>query len=416
MIFKYLLFFLGLHSWEYEIPSYLDFFIKKRKVSNTVKVIVKNNLNRISEYSPSPINNIYEEQDYKYSKPNYFNKLCIFLYFIWSLSIFMITCIQPLYLLFQVVNRTNIYINLNLLFLYLNFPVNYVWLKYYFSTNHFEQFIIKTNWKCNDFCNIIATLSIFLSILSILPYLFYSKNEYYWSYNTSFYWYTFVSIEILNRNLIFTSTGLFILTFINHLKKISKTISDIEKSKLVEFNKFSAISELIIIFINIRSEIEYSIYFYNNLVSFSSVLGIIASFLFYNHKSREEIINFYKIDYYILVGLVYYAFTQIICLGIIYLYSKKVYLIHKFINSKNFISKYLSRSKPNDTKTRTQIEKNILIIEEESATIMDWLIIDKLTKDNWIDFTILGISTKDGSLIKKVITFSTIFYTLLKFF
>lgn len=416
MIFKYLLFFLGLHSWEYEIPHYFDIFLKKRKVSNSVTVIIKNNLNKINEYSPAPINNIYEEQDYKYPIPNYFNKLCILGYFIWSLIIFGIVCIQPIYLIVQIINKINIYTNFNLLFLYLNFPLNYLWLKYYFSTNHFEKFILKSNWKCNDFCNILATLSIFLSLFSISPYFFYHQNEYYWSYDTEYYWYTFIPIEILNRNFIFTNTGLFILTFTNHLKKITTTILEIENSKLVEFNKFNVISELIIIFINIRSEIEYSIFFYNNLVSFSSVLGIIASFLFYNHKSKQEIFYFDKIDYYILFGLIYYAFTQIICLSIIYLYSKKVDAIHKFINSKNFITKYLSRSKHNDNKTRTQIEKNILIIEEESATIMDWLIVDKLTKDNWIDFTILGISTKDGSLIKKVITFSTIFYTLLRFF
>ena len=46
----------------------------------------------------------------------------------------------------------------------------------------------------------------------------------------------------------------------------------------------------------------------------------------------------------------------------------------------------------------------------------DWLILDRLTKENWIDFSILGVSTRDGSLIKKVLTFSTLFYTLLRFF
>jgi hypothetical protein len=58
----------------------------------------------------------------------------------------------------------------------------------------------------------------------------------------------------------------------------------------------------------------------------------------------------------------------------------------------------------------------MMIIEEESATTIDWLILDRLTKENWIDFTILGVSTRDGSLIKKVLTFATIFYTLLRFF
>ena len=57
-----------------------------------------------------------------------------------------------------------------------------------------------------------------------------------------------------------------------------------------------------------------------------------------------------------------------------------------------------------------------MIIEEETATTIDWLILDRLTKENWIDFTVLGISTRDGSLVKKLLTFSTLFYTLLRFF
>jgi hypothetical protein len=52
----------------------------------------------------------------------------------------------------------------------------------------------------------------------------------------------------------------------------------------------------------------------------------------------------------------------------------------------------------------------ILCIEQENATSIDWMILEKLTSYKWMDFSILGISTQDGSLIKKVITFSSLIY------
>ena len=46
----------------------------------------------------------------------------------------------------------------------------------------------------------------------------------------------------------------------------------------------------------------------------------------------------------------------------------------------------------------------IICLEQENASSIDWIILDKLTECKWLDFSILGISTQDGSLIKKVIS------------
>ena len=46
----------------------------------------------------------------------------------------------------------------------------------------------------------------------------------------------------------------------------------------------------------------------------------------------------------------------------------------------------------------------ILNIAEESATTTDWIVLGNMLSEKWIDFTIFGISTADGSLIKKSLT------------
>ena len=43
------------------------------------------------------------------------------------------------------------------------------------------------------------------------------------------------------------------------------------------------------------------------------------------------------------------------------------------------------------------------------------MILEKLTINKWMDFSILGISTQDGTLIKKVITFSSLIYFVISY-
>ena len=130
------------------------------------------------------------------------------------------------------------------------------------------------------------------------------------------------------------------------------------------------------------------------------------------YDPSENDFNLRLEEVYITVSLIYYLISQGIFFYILYTYSIVRENIHIYINSINFINKYVKRT---DFKKITTGNR-VLIIEEESATTLDWMILDRLTKENWIDFTILGVSTRDGSLLKKVLTFSTIFYTLLRFF
>ena len=57
----------------------------------------------------------------------------------------------------------------------------------------------------------------------------------------------------------------------------------------------------------------------------------------------------------------------------------------------------------------------LICIEQENATSLDWIILQKLIQARWMDFSILGISTQDGGLIKKVITFSSLIYLVLSY-
>ncbi len=94
----------------------------------------------------------------------------------------------------------------------------------------------------------------------------------------------------------------------------------------------------------------------------------------------------------------------------------------KLIKGPSFVNRFLTRwtatkmnRKCRDANEIKQYNKMMLIVEQENATSIDWIILEKLCSYTWMDFSILGISSQDGSLIKKVIAFSGIIYIVLSY-
>jgi hypothetical protein len=417
MLFRNLIWILGLNSWEYKIPKYLNWYTEKRKISILNTVILKKYSN---SSSPSPINNLYIEQESNDYKPlDNLLYIKVILYNLWSLLILSTQLIQPIHLILRSFNSDTIlqeYINLS--FLYILTPLHYVWAKIYFSTNHFDSFFIKSNWKCNNYCNKLSVISFIFSFLSILPYIFLQNHvEHYWSNGMIIFWPTFILFETIGRNIILINSGVFILIFYNHLKIIKNFTKDIDRGRTrLQFDKFTVLSDLIVELTKIKSSLKCSIERFQYLVSITTVFGGIALILFIHHKYTTRVIIMTNTELYTMIALIYYLFSQIIFIIIMYKYSTIREKIHKYINSFNFINRFIKRSEFKKITNKTQYDNKLILIEEESATTLDWIILDRIIKENWIDFTVLGISTRDGSLVKKLLTFSTLFYTLLRFF
>lgn len=77
-----------------------------------------------------------------------------------------------------------------------------------------------------------------------------------------------------------------------------------------------------------------------------------------------------------------------------------------FIKSIDFINRFLTRVSTERIVKRTNGNLNLVTLNilEDSATTIDWLILGNMLSDKWLDFTIFGISTSDGKLIKQSIT------------
>ena len=428
MLYNNIIFFLGLYSWNFKKENILDKLISKKNINFDPSSPLKNNKKLLESIENTQTNtpNINFYVDFTTDLEN-INKKYIYLYNIYSLLIFLYLCIEPIYLIYCIIIdtiHTEEYI-IRLL-LNINAPIHYIWAKYYYSTNHFNFFINKCNLH---FCSynqtfIYTIILITLVVINIMINLLFIDtfyNVYSWIYliqNKYFGCFLIVIEWIYSRFIYLLSTFNFTIVFCRHINDINKFVSDLSKYNY-DLEDSYCLSTLIYKISHLRHSVEISIDFFNNIFSFLTITGGISLAILIRLKYDNFIINIH--DYYLIQSYCLLIICQIIFFYNIIYYSIKRSDLIKFIQSSSFINKYLTRWSTSKIKKKCKDNSNnyyskiILCIEEENATTLDWIIIDKLLNTKWMDFSIMGISTQDGELIKKVITFSSIAIVLLKY-
>ena len=431
MLYNYLLFFLGIYSWNYKSTTFIERLLQKKEINLTLLTQNKNNKKLIKfeeTDSNSPNLNFYlTVLDLKELSPNL--KYKIYVYNLYSFCIFLFLCVQPFYLFYKLCSDTNNFQEYLITFLInINTPINYLWAKYYFSTNHFDLFVNSCNYNCWSFVVfiiIITCISIITSLIDIDTFY----NEYYYIYNfNKTIGVSIVVLEWIYSRLIFALTSsAFTIVFCKHVKQIRNFIKQIVSNEF-DLEDSYCLTSLISNIASLRHSVEISIKFYNKLLSFITVTGGVSLAIFIRHlynKTNEEIqkvVILQQHEKYLLQSYILYVICQLIFFYNVIYYSELRNRLVKLIQSSSFINKFLIRwsasrlkKKCKDTCEIKQLSKIILCIEQENATSIDWMILEKLTRNKWMDFSILGISTQDGTLIKKVITFSSLIYFVLSY-
>ena len=435
MLYNNLLFFLGIYSWNYKSTTFLEKLLQKKQINLTLLTQNKNNKKLIKfdeSDSNSPNLNFYlTVLDLKELSQNF--KYKIYIYNLYSFLIFLFLCVQPFYLFYNLCNDTKNFQEYMITFLInINTPVNYLWAKYYFSTNHFDIFVNSCNYNCWSFIIfiiIITFISIIISLINIDSFY----NQYYYIYNLNkSLGIIIVIIEWIYSRLLFSLTSsAFTIVFCKHVKQIKKFINQIISNEF-DLEDSYCLTALISNIASLRHSVEISIKFYNKLLSFITVTGGVSLAIFIRHlynKTKQEtneqtkkIITLQQHEEYLLQSYILYIICQIIFFYNVLNYSELRNKLVKLIQSSSFVNKFLTRwsasrlkKKCKDSCEIKHLCKIILCIEQENATSIDWMILEKLTRNKWMDFSILGISTQDGTLIKKVITFSSLIYFVLSY-
>lgn len=399
-----LLLFLGVKSWNID-----NILVKKNIINNkflrpnrNIKSI--NLLKLLEDETPSPKLSLYKVN--KCKKPSFNTNVFCVVYTIYFIIINLILLIQPIYTLIMFSKDTHKIKYLTSFFLHINLFIIHLWCKMYFKTNHFESINVCKTFK--------GTLIITSSILSIVINLvditsFY--NEYHWlnTFNNKILFFILISIEwIYSRLVIFLFVYTFMFVINQHIDKLKKIKVQIEKNEF-DFEENVCLSNLIIKLAKTKDEIEKTINLFNGIISYTTILGGISLAVFikdvFPHGFTKEF-NFEDHDRYLLHPIILYICNQIILLINMSRYSYSRGDILHFIKSIDFINRFLTRLSTEKIIKKSNGNLNLVMLNilEDSSTTIDWLILGNMLSEKWLDFTVFGISTSDGKLIKQSIT------------
>lgn len=393
LYYKYLKNNCGLTSYEFRIIYPINILWQKKTLK--YKVIT----NKIGGHCSFHINNQFELSFYG-EPPNWYEtfqltiSICCFFIILTFLSI------QPfyiIYLMFQDGHNIRQYLGFSALFL---IPViNFIWLKYYFSTNHLDITFESYTHKYIKYKYVLIT-SCLVSLCYIIFIIGFFKGEpeniLYFSSGTKIgYWFYFLINEFLNKTLIFHNYLITIIVFYKHNDDIKKYIYKLENQSnfILDTNEF--INDLIREITSLRSKVERSIYYFNSLISITTILVCFSVFIFFDVVFRQDTHLLNYVDAISL--LVFYIIVQSIFFVIIYDYADKRTNLYKAISGHSFLYKYI-------------FIKTIYMQEENNriSVMLNWMILKNILENNWIDFRIMGISSKDGDLIKKSIALASL--------
>ena len=432
MLYNNLLFFLGFYSWNFKHNNFLEYILKKKNINlNLLNNDYKNNKKLFKIYEQdtvSPHLNLYANI-INLNELNFKSKLKIYLYNLYSFIIFCFISIQPIYLFYNIISNSNDNIQEYFLtfLIDINTPITYIWAKIYFNTNHFELFINSCQFNCWSYIILLLILTFISIIISLFNInLFYNEFYFinYFNKNTGI---IIVIIEWIYVRILFALTSsTFTIVFCQHIKQIRNFIKKILSNE-IDLEDSYCLSSLINNIGSLRYSVEISIKFFNKFISVITITGGISITIFIRHQYYkfidENVIIFTNHEYYLLQSYILYIICQIIFYYNIFKYADLRDNLVKLIQSSFFINKFLTRwpiskimKKCKDTSEIKELTKIILCIEQENASSIDWMILEKLTINKWMDFSILGISTQDGTLIKKVFTFSSLIYIILSYF
>jgi hypothetical protein len=416
---KHLLTFLGLNSWN------VDFKLVKKTPAcpdienKTQNLKTINALKLVEDVTPSP-----HFQKIKLSAFKKINNLDKFIYWFYTFYSFIVFCImsaQPVYACIMYINNSSNMKYLTSFLIHLNIPIIYVWGKFYFKTDHYDKLITCKKFKT---ITIVSTALLSMGVNFADVSSFY--NDYYWLsiFKDMNFFFVFIVIEwFYSRLLVYLFVFSFLHIMNNHIGKFRDLREKIEIDE-VDFEKNACLSPLIVLITKIRQEIETTIGFFNNIISITTVLGGIGLAIFVrdllpsSNDIRLNNLNFEDHDRYLLHPCILYIIVNASLLINMsrYAFNRDSFL--RYIKSVNFINKFLIRMSVSKVmkKSNNNINTLTLNVTEESAITLDWIVLGNILSDKWLDFSIFGITTSDGNLIKKSLTFASTVLFCISFF
>lgn len=349
------------------------------------------------------INRNYINNSKQLNQKNKSLLLCL-VSWLYSIGIFCILCIPVFCYVKDYIDNNSYYIPYVLF--YTIYPIQYIFSIMYYSKDHYDRLIHKwnTDYISNNYFSLSKkdTATIFIFVISILISIvtlvlsinnnFDIKYSNYFNKNNQ---YVLLCFEWLyGRTLVLYNLFVFFFTFHTHLSDIKKDVDFLEKSNWVFYKDTKRISDICISIIIKKFELEESISNLQDIFSSSTILGTIGFLITWiNYKQ-------YGSDTYLAILCGIYSIIQLYFSIIILQISKQQQSMINSIRHPIFAAHWLQRIN-NKYKQNIKNDEKQYITINENGTSIDWLILNTILQEKWVNFEFFGIPLNDGQLVKR---------------
>ena len=279
-------------------------------------------------------------------------------------------------------------------------PIQYIIGCIYFSLSHIDKFTISEESGDVSFNSIIAypcrcninkisyVIIMFTVSATVLTYITHPARNTYDAI-----------IMTLARFIGYTciSMNTFIVIFIywKHINAIQLYASLLNREEWTD----TSVASLILNIISTRESIEITTTLLGDIISTISIVGSLITGIFMH---QIEDLNF-EWHVYLVVNL--FIILQSSFLILIWRLSKNKQHIECVVRSNEFATRFIKRS----------IESKTRDVVKETATTIDWMVVNSILHEKWFEFYVLGIPLHNGKFIKQIVTFVGLFLVYAKF-
>lgn len=270
-------------------------------------------------------------------------------------------------------------------------PVQYLCSVRYFASDHFDQFhtieedesiefddIVGRPCQCTP--NIIAVVSILTSLLYFIGTSFVTMEQ---------LWYMAVCNVVCRLiGSISISINAICLSFVfwKHIKVIDVYVHVFEAQdwRTCEDHYVSVLLRNVV---RMKESLHASSELLSFIFSSATTLGALASGTVFYRWSLETF------DVFVYLSLALFTISQCIFFYVIYRLSEAKDDIEVLVRSADFADSFLHRGTANNADQRVR----------ETSTTIDWFVISYLLKEQWLDFSVMGLPLHSGAFVKQCV-------------
>ena len=247
-------------------------------------------------------------------------------------------------------------------------PVQYVLALWYFRTRHFE---LHSSGHIGITLNL-STLAVAGATAVDVTLLGGSSSVFE------------IVCGTYGRLAVYTVLSSFVIVFWKHCSDVSAFI----RNTLVRDDLSETTHEVL----KIRRDMEDSVNRFVNVFSVYTVTGAVGLAMF--AEAENYAFPWRRLAVFCVVQSIYIVSV---------LRTKALRsAMNNSIRRQCFVDRFIRRLPVNEySKFQGRVDHITLNISEENSSVIDWMVLDKLLDENWVEFTVMGLDISDGALIRK---------------